>query len=571
MRTQNRMLSSSRIWVAVCALLALNCAPAQPDPAPNREATVVLKTLNGLVFVPEASMVQANGTPVKGVVTHVDLLNKRAFLTKMQSHLGRKLTLAGIDQITKEVVQFCSEEHRPLVNVVVPEQNVDSGTVQILVTEFHVGEVRTKGNRWFSDRSIASDIHLKHGDSIDTQSLLGEMDAANTNPFRRVSLVYEPSKQAGYTDLVLQTQDQLPFRFYSGFDNSGTPATGHDRWNFGALWGNVAGTGSQVSYQFSSSSDLFTHPSHPAGEPGGWSFEGHSLSWTTPFHWGDSLIISGDYERSVPNVGLGLGLLGVSGQASVRYLHNLPRTERFTQSLQAGYDFKSTNNNLDFGGISVSANQVEVDQFPLTYTAGLSDSWGATSVTTSLVYSPSGLTGNNNSLAFQPGMNQPGREFASARYMYFRTDANRLTRLPSGASYSLRVTAQASNSNLLYTEQVAGGGQDILRGYSPFSVLGDEGVLMSNELRSAVLRKRGELSEIGQIQLLTFWDYAALHSHQAATGYQNAIDATSAGVGIRYNLRKNVTAKMDYGWALRSIPGTQAGSSMAALSLTVGN
>jgi hypothetical protein len=101
--------------------------------------------------------------------------------------------------------------------------------------------------------------------------------------------------------------------------------------------------------------------------------------------------------------------------------------------------------------------------------------------------------------------------------------------------------------------------------------VGDKGVLMSNELRSPVLRKVRETSALGGWQVLGFWDYASLHAHQVSADYTNAVNASSAGVGVRYSFRTNVSAKLNYGWALRTIPGTQTGSSMASISLTVGN
>ncbi len=554
-------------------LMGTGCGLAQQtrQNTSKRDDTVVLVSLKGLVFVPEANMVARTGVNEHGVVVRIEALNQPAFLRTMQTHIGQKLTLAGLDAITKQVVAFYAAHHRPLVNVMVPEQNVDNGTVQVLVSEFRLGQVRAQGNRWFTDSLLVSDIRLRHGDSIDTQALLGDMDAVNSNPFRRVNLIYQPSAQTGYTDLVLQTEDRLPLRMYSGFDNSGTSATGHDRWNFGATWGNVLGSDSQLSYQLTTSSDLFTRPSRQAGEPGGWSFQGHSLGWSMPFHWGDSLLLSGDYERSVPNVGAGLGMLGLSGGMGIQYVHNLPRTQRLTESITTGYEFKTTNNNLDFGGTSVSANAVEIDQFPLSYQAALQDHWGTTSVAASLRYSPGGLTANNTTAAFQPGANQTGRPFSSARYIYFRSDVNRLTKLVRDMTYSLRLTAQSTNSNLLYTEQLAAGGPDLLRGYAPFAALGDEGVLMSNEVRGPAWKKIGEMPGMGAWQVLGFWDYGSLHAYQASAGYANAVNASSTGVGVRYSLRSNVTAKLDYGWALRTIPGEQAGSGMAVLSLTVGN
>jgi hemolysin activation/secretion protein len=181
------------------------------------------------------------------------------------------------------------------------------------------------------------------------------------------------------------------------------------------------------------------------------------------------------------------------------------------------------------------------------------------------------LTANNTRAAFQPGLNQSGRPFASAHYLYFRSDVNRLTKLPRDLSYSLHMNAQSTTSNLLYTEQLAGGGPDILRGYTPFAALGDEGLLISNEVRGPAWRKIGEVSAMGAWQLLGFFDYGSLHAYQPAAGYSAAVNASSTGVGVRYSIRSNVTAKLDYGWALRTVPGEQAASGMASISLTVGN
>jgi hemolysin activation/secretion protein len=276
-----------------------------------------------------------------------------------------------------------------------------------------------------------------------------------------------------------------------------------------------------------------------------------------PIRGRDSISIFGSYDRSVPNIGSDFGLVGVSGQASMRYSLALPRTGAFVQTVQAGYDFKVTNNNLAFGGTEVSRTNAEIDQFPLIYAGNMTDSLGSTALTTSLIGSPGRLTGNNNNDAFQPADGQAGRPMASARYIYWRTDANRLTKLPEGAVWSLRVMGQMSTANLLYTEQLAGGGPEILRGYDPNSILGDRGVVVSNELRSPGFHKNGpEGAWLGQMQVLGFWDWAHLSSVHPVEDAVNHLNASSVGMGLRYNLRSNLTAKFDYGWQLQHLPGT---------------
>jgi hemolysin activation/secretion protein len=76
---------------------------------------------------------------------------------------------------------------------------------------------------------------------------------------------------------------------------------------------------------------------------------------------------------------------------------------------------------------------------------------------------------------------------------------------------------------------------------------------MSNELRTPTFQKSGE-TVLGQIQFLTFWDFAHLSSVHDVPGAVNHLNGSSVGMGVRYNLRSNLTAKADYGWQLQHLP-----------------
>ncbi len=528
---------------------------------------IVVPSLKGLVFVPEAADVQKAGVALTGVDVHaIAMLNNDDFRGLMAAYIGRPLTLDGLNALTHLVVNYYRQQHHPMVDVLAPEQSLASGSVQIVVTEFRVGQVRATGNRWFSSSLVTAPMTLHHGDTINDQTVVNDLDAANTNPFRRVNLVYQPSAQPGYTDIVLQTQDRLPISLFSGFDNSGTPITGRSRWNLGASWGNALWHDQQLSWQMSTSDDFYTGRSAAPGQPGGATFNGQNLTWSMPVFGRDSISLSGNYDRSLPNVGQDFGLVGQSLGVSARYNHSLHRTGNLVQSLQAGYDFKSTNNNLAFGGTQVMRNNAEIDQFTTGYSANLTDSRGSTSLSTSLFFSPGNITPDNTAQAFQPATGQSGRAFASAHYTYWRSDVDRLTKLPEGAVWSLRVVGQTSSANLLYTEQLAGGGPEILRGYDPNSILGDQGVIVSNELRTPAFKKAGEVS-LGQVQLLTFWDWAHLSSVHDVPDAINHLNASSVGAGIRYNIRTNMAVKFDYGWQLQHLTGTDSRDHLANISL----
>jgi hemolysin activation/secretion protein len=557
-----------------CALVSLITALPllAQQPAPSAQANgnpQVVPSLKGLVFLSKPEDVAKNGVSAPGVNTSaLDMLGAD-FQQEMAEYLGRPLTLDGLNQITHRVVQYYRQHNHPLVDVVAPPQNVDSGVIQILVTEFRVGQVRVEGNQWFSDRVVAAAVTLQHGDTVDSQQLLNQLDAANTNPFRRVNLVYQPDAQQGYTDLVLQTQDRLPLRVFTGFDNGGTPVTGRSRWELGATWGNALWRDQQLSYQLSTSDNFFTGgmPSED-GRPGGASFVGQSLTWTMPIRSRDSISLTGNYDRSIPNIGQDFGLVGKSWGISSRYNLALRRTSSLIHTASIGYDFRSTNNNLAFGGAQVMRNTVEIDQFVAGYSANLTDHLGSTSLVTNLFFSPGNITPNNTNAAMQPAAGQSGRYFDAAHYTYWRSDLNRLTKLPAHAVWSVRAMGQTSTANLFYTEQLAGGGQEIMRGYDPNALLGDRGFLLSNELRSPSFLSNSERS-LGTIQFLTFWDFAHLSSVHDVEGAVNHLNGSSIGIGTRYNLRSNLTAKADYGWQLQHLPNSDNRDQLVSFALVM--
>ena len=537
----------------------------------DRDLTVIVPSLRGLVFLSDSKDFKKSGVDFAGVsLTAVPLLDQPAFVAQVTPYLGHPVTMKDLDQITAKAAAFCKTRNHPVVDVAAPEQDISSGVIQLIVNEFRVGEVRVEGNHYFSSSIVSNRIHFEHGDTIDSQRLLSELDAANSNPFRRVDMTYQPSAQPGYTDLVLNTQDRFPLNVFTGFDNSGTPATGRSRWNFGASYSDPLWHDQQITYEFSSSDNFFTGGAGAPGEPHGASFLGHTLSWTLPLRENDSITIFGNYQKSLPLVGDEFGYVGKSGQASARYNLGLHRTAHLVQTLQFGYDFKTTNNNLDFGGTQVSRNTAEVDQFPIAYAANITDAWGASSLTSGLTFSPGGLTPNNHSSDFQPASGQSGIPGAVSRYTYWRTDFTRLTKLPSKTVWAFRALGQLSSANLLYTEKLIGGGPDILRGYDPNSVLGDNGFIMSNELRSPTWKPAPE-HNIGGLQFVAFWDYGHLVATHSYPGVVNSLNASSVGTGARYNLRTNLTGRFDYGWQLIHLPDTnsQARSHLASVGLTL--
>jgi hemolysin activation/secretion protein len=468
--------------------------PAAPAPAPavtpalpaaSNDKRVILPALKGLVFVSAINRVKRAG--IARIRTAVDptdlaLLKDDDFIATMRAKIGQKLTFAGLNAITRAVVQRYRDLDHPVVDVVVPEQDINSGIVQVAVVEATVGAVRAEGNKYFASYTLTDRVRTAPGEPIIGSRLLQDIAGLNENLFHRVDLVYQTNPKPGQTDIVLRTEDRFPLRVYSGFDNAGTATLGRERLLAGFNYGNLFGLDQQLSYQFTGSTDLITgNPSIP-GRRDQARFTAHSASYLVPLPWGDRLTIFGTHAESVPRLANSFDQIGVSDQLSFRYGIPLFRSETGFHELRIGYDFKGSNNNLEFGGTNVSQGVSEIHQAIFEYSGTIQDRFGTTSPMASLVVSPGDLSPGNTTQAFQSsGGGRPG---ATANYVYGRIGLDRTTPLPADTSWWAHGVVQHSNASLLATEQFGLGGVGTVRGYDAYAVEGDEGWLLSNELRS---------------------------------------------------------------------------------------
>jgi hemolysin activation/secretion protein len=556
-------------------------APAAPAPAvapalpaPSDDQRVALATLKGLVFVGAVDRVKRDGVADTGTSvdpTDLTLLKDEAFLAEMRAYIGKPLTFAGVNEITRTVIQRYRAFDHPVVDVVVPEQDINSGVVQFAVVEPAIGAVRAEGNKYFASETLVDRVRAKPGDLIVGSRLLQDVAALNENPFRRIDLVYERDKEPGLTDIVLRTEDRFPLRVYGGVDNAGTASLGRERLLAGFNYGNLFGLDQQLSYQFTGSSDLIAgNPSIP-GRPDQARFLAHSVTYTVPLPWGDRLTVFGTHAESVPRLADTFNQLGLSDQISFRYGIPLARSESGFHELRIGYDFKSSNNNLEFGGSSVSQGVSEIHQAVFEYSGTVQDRFGTTTPVASLFFSPGGLSKDNSTLAFQTGGG--GRAGANARYVYGQIGLDRTTPLPAETSWWAHGVVQRSDASLLASEQFGVGGVGTVRGYDQYAVEGDNGWLLVNELRSPFYRlapKLGFASVEDQLQFFTFYDIGHVDSRTFQTGQPQSKTLAGTGVGFRYSVDRYVDLKFDYAFALQPLATATTGSSRFDIALTIG-
>jgi hemolysin activation/secretion protein len=524
--------------------------PSPPAPTAGSQEIAVAQ-LHGLVFVKDdgKTVVRTQALPPGEQVAAVDLpLLDNAFLNAFESDIDKPLTFARLADIRRAVIERFRAAGQPLVDVYVPEQDVSDGVVRVAVTQFHVGQVTARGNRYFSEAQLVREMPLESGGPIRESDVATGLALLNANPYRRVDVVYSPGQGTNATDVILQTQDRLPLRFNVGYDNAGVQQLGRDRFFAGVDYGNLFGLDQQIAYQYTASNDLLGGNPPIDGRPNRPRFQAHSFSYSAPLPWFDRVEFFGVYAQSTPRLDNSFNQTGVSAQFSARYDRHLPLVDGWQQQLQFGYDFKRSNNDLEFGGVQVFNANTHVHQFLLAYDATKGDALGQTHANIALIGSPGHLDGDNSDEAFQATRNG-----ATARYGYLQLLAQRDLTLGAGFSLSTRGRFQWTPNTLLPSEEMGLGGDDTLRGYAPYTVQGDRGWNVQTEVRTPAIAFFGDAGPA--FQPFVFLDVGHVWNKIDQLGELQAGMLSSVGVGLRFQWSRFVNARVTFGQPLRAIQG----------------
>lgn len=517
----------------------------------------IIPELKGLIFMTDSKDLQSAPKPEKPIlIKNLPLLENPEILSKLQAYIGQPLSFAVMGKINKLISDWYISHDDPLVDVTYPTQNITSGYLQAIVTRSLIGSIRAEGNKWFSSESLLTDLQINPGDHLQQSVLEDDLYALNANPFRKVEGLLAKGESQGTTDIILKTTDRNPLRLYGGYDNSGSPTTGRSRWNLGANYGDAFGRGDIVSYQFTSSSDFWISDDHFLNNAADPKFAAHSISYTAFLPWHDTVTVYGAYSRSHPALDQNFTQIGQGGQAGINYTRkSRPQTTdigEYAQQLSATYDFKTTNNNLDFGGTTVVNGVGELNQFTLGYSGTLKDNYGQTYLENALTLSPGDLTAGNTNQALE----EMGVSFAKARYVYNRVDLNRKTTLPENFVWGSRFRGQISTTNLLSSENLGSSAYDGVRGYFN-QPSGSNGYIISQEIYPppfSPLKLLG-MEEQDHLQPLLFWDFARFYDVKKQPQSFVGGPLQSIGLGLAYNYSNYFSANLTYGKQLEAQKG----------------
>jgi len=452
----------------------------------------------------------------------------------------------SIDKIKHTIIEYFQDKGRPIVAVYTPSQDISSGILKFVVLEARLGKVYCTGNKWFKSKELIGDIRIKKGDVIRSEVLTKDLYWLNRNPFRTVQAIYTPGVKEGTTDIELLVSDRIPFRLYTGGDNTGTDITDEYRLFGGLNVGSIFGSNKTFSYQF------ITSPHYKQ-------FYAHTAHFTWPLFWRHILVVYGGYSHvndyyEIVEAEEKFHIKGISKQVSVRYEIPFGARGVLLQEVALGFDFKRTNNTLEYGGLPLEGKYVNLSQFMASYNLG----WRTKRLTLSFhiegFVSPGRMFSDQENLDFQTL-----RPNARNQYFYTRASGSLLWEIFYGFHIDNYLRGQYATENLLPSEEYGLGGYDTVRGYQERIVNVDNTFIYNLEFKTPKVQPlkwqtNGRMED--SLEFLAFLDLAWGDKHKPIEAEVNDRFLLGVGPGIRYSIIPYLTFRCDWGFRLRDLSKT---------------
>jgi len=485
--------------------------------------------------------------------------------------VGRKRVYGDV----QKALEALENDYRRLgygtVQVYVPEQELTSGVVKLVVSEAVVGKITITGNKYFNNENVRASLpQLVEGTAPNMRQLSENVQLANENPAKQLEVTLGISEEEGKVDAKVEVKEEDPQRVYLTVDNTGTKASGKHRLGISYQNANLNNSDQVLTLAYTTAIDppggmkVLGNRIIQTQEGDGIKVDIFSIGYRLPLYSiGDSLdFIYGNSSTNTPatspTLGGGLGINGKGEVFGFRYNHIFPRSGEYTSKLVLGYDYKYMNsrcstagNPTPFGGAGCTPYTLR--PVSVTYSGQWQKPGEATDFNVGVAHN---LFPMGSEFPFTPVLPATvgGTDRYSAASGYQTKDE--FTILRFGGSYAkamdgdwlLRAafSAQYAPNALPAGERLGLAGSTAVRGFLERGVATDRGYFVNLELYSPDYA--AGLGLPGNLKGLAFYDMGAgsnLTSNGGLQADNQKVGIASVGVGVRYNIKKDFSVRFD--------------------------
>jgi hemolysin activation/secretion protein len=463
----------------------------------------------------------------------------------LQKYTGPQKDFGTLQEAMDELEAAYRKRGYTMVTVLLPEQELERGTVVINVLEPTVKAILVEGNQHYSRDNILRALpSLKTGQTPRVAAISENLRAANENPGRKLTLQFKSDQKETDLTALIKVVDQKPWRITASADNTGSGATGEYRTGLAFQHYNLFNRDHLLALQYITSPDHFEKVQIVSG------------SYRLPLYgWGDTLDFFGAYSDvnsgTTQVSGTDIRISGKGVVSGIRYNMNLRRYGDYEQKLIGGMDYRLYDNSASMLGQEL-APDVVAHPLSLTYGGSLSGDLISLDGSLGLLYNiPWGDKGRKSDF-------QAVRNDATANYLIARYTLSSLIR--PGADWMLRLAGngQYSNDRLIPGEQFGMGGSTSIRGYQEREESWDNGVSGTAELYSPDLARIVDVNKL-QLRLVGFFDAGYGYNQRPSVGELSNHTLNGTGAGVRLGVGEYLNFSLDWGHALNASTTTRKG------------
>jgi hemolysin activation/secretion protein len=422
-------------------------------------------------------------------------------------------TIETLQKATAALEAALKDRGYGLYRVSLLPQELDGGIVKLEIVRYLVGKVVIEGATNHSEANILGSVpELAQGQTPNFRTLAVQTAIANESQGKQIQVVLKESTQPDTIDARVVVKESKDWNFSVSLNNSGTKATGRDRFSLAGGHANLF----DLDHNFSAAYTTSLANTSDVRQLG--------LNYKVPLYKLGG-VLGFSHTRSDVTGNFGPFSSNGAGQTmGLSYSHYMYPEGGRRSNVTLGFDDKRFDPTLINGVLVPGQLERRTRPVSLGYNVRVETDKSAYGYNLDLVANVPGGAGNNLT-AYQ----SEDPRIRSASFRLLRAGVNYLGGLGSGWMLGLRGQIQYSPDALISGEQFGIGGASSVRGTSERPVSGDRGFFGSVELTSPELRPG--------LRWAGFVDAGFVGSETSPASPKLAHDRlASFGLGLRYSL-----------------------------------
>ena len=450
---------------------------------------------------------------------------------------GSKLSMAELQAMALKIANFYRTNGYFVAQAYLPPQEIKDGAVTIAVIEGQYGKITLRNQSKLSDSQANGMLDgLNSGDTITAAPLESRLLLLSDIPGVNVKSTLVPGASVGASDLLVDVTPGRPVSGSIDADNAGNRYTGENRIGATVNFNNLAGHGDVASFCVLTSGQGLNYARASYQMQFGKATAGVAYSWL-------NYKLGKEFAYLHAN--------GTARIASVFARYPLIRSRNNNLNVQLAYDDKTFQDKIDLFQ-TVTDKKAHVLMTSL-YGDHRDSLWGGGGTAYSLTWSSGDIDIQT------PAARDLDAATARSNGHFDKLgfSAMRLQNVTQTVSLYAGINGQIASKNLDISEKMELGGMNAVRAYPEGEAYGDEGYVLTLEVRK-LLPKFSE-RQIGQMHLIGLVDTGTVTLHKnpwdAAPNHRTL---SGAGVGFTWADTNNFMVRTYYAFKLGNEGATSA-------------